>query len=561
MPSLSVDKILFVEALGKKLDDGEIEALTFDFGVELDEIYEENDRKMLKFDIPANRYDLLCLEGFSTALRAYLNLEQFKNITVIDPTVRVKKYKTHERQFIACGIVRGIEFTEDSYASFISYQSKLHSSIGRNRSLVAIGTHDLSKIKGEITYQSSDLSQIDFVPLQLRNNERCEMVNGKDLEAYFSKDKQISKYFSLLSDKNRAVVFKCDDCVMSLPPIINSEATKISPQTTDIFIDVTGSDFNKVNTVLKHLLYNFRGKAVEKVRICEIENNAEISTPVFNNYKYSININKVNEKLHLSLTAQQIKCLLERMMYKANIAGESLDVEVPETRSDILHECDILEDIAISYGFNNFDLKFPQICTIGKETPENKFSDKLRIEMALGGYNEVLTLTLLSKSENIVDSELAAVLSNPKSKEYEVVRTSLLPGILKSISSNLHGKIPIKVFEIADVVLLDSTRNEGARNERRLCAVIASNKSLLEDVQGPLSLLLEKCGIKEYKYEIFSDSRYLENQAAVVKANGKVIGSIGVMHPSICQRFEIPYAASSFELNLDSLFEIFIKLR
>ncbi|ELA42049.1 phenylalanine-tRNA ligase, beta subunit [Vittaforma corneae ATCC 50505] len=561
MPSLSVDRILFVESLGKDLSDNEIEDLTFDFGVELDEIYEENGRKMLKFDIPANRYDLLCLEGFSTALRAYLNLERFKDVTVVEPTIKVKKYKTHERPFIACAIIKGIKFTKDSYASFISYQSKLHSSIGRNRSLVAIGTHDLSKIKGEVTYQSADLSQVNFIPLQLGNAEKCKMINGMDLEKHFSKDKQISKYFGLLSDKSRAVMFKCGECVMSLPPIINSEATKISPETTDIFVDVTGSDFNKVNTVLKHLLYNFRGKVVEKVKICNAEDNTEISTPVFNNYKYSINIDKVNEKLHLSLSAQQIKDLLERMMYKVDVTDRSISILVPDARSDILHECDILEDIAIAYGFNNFDLKLPEICTVGKETPENKFSDKLRVEMALSGYNEVLTLTLLSRNENIIDSDLAAVLSNPKSKEYEVVRTSLLPGVLKSISSNLHGKIPIKVFEVADVVLLDSTNNEGARNERRLCAVIASNKSLLEDVQGPLSLLLGKCGIKEYKYIAFSDYRYLENQAAMVEVDGKMIGSIGVLHPSICQKFEIPYAASSFELNLDSLFDIFIKLR
>lgn len=567
MPSLSLEKTLLIKSLGKELSNDEINDITFDFGVELDEIYEENSKEMLKFDIPANRYDLLCLEGFSTALRSYLNIKNnYNDIKIIEPTITVKKYKVHEREHIACAIIRGIRFDSDSYNSFINYQTKLHSSIGRNRSLVAIGTHDLSKLNGDIVYQSVDLDQISFVPLQSHqktdNNDKSLEIKGSDLEKYYENDKQLSKFFNLLSDKKRAVAFKCNDSIMSIPPIINSNKTKISINTTDIFIELTGTNFNKVNTVLKHLIYNFRGESVEKVNIYNIEDKTTISTPVFNNYLYSLNIDFINKKLHLNLKVDDVKKLLERMMYTVEIVDNLIKVSVTDARSDIFHECDILEDIAIAYGFNNFEVKMPQICSIGQETPENKFSDKIRLEMALAGYNEVLTLTLLSKNENITDLDQAAVLLNPKSKEYEVVRTSLLPGILKSIASNLHGKIPIKVFEIAEVVLLDQSQDEGSRNEKRACAAIASNKSLLEDVQGPLSLIFEKCGIKGYKYTAYSNpDKYLENQAAQVEIDGVLIGDIGVLHPSVCKKFEIPYAASSFEINLNILFNIFNKLR
>lgn len=561
MPSLSVDRQIFLENIGKPLSDKEIDDLTFDFGVELDEIYSENGRTMLKFDVPANRYDLLCLEGFSTALRCYMGLQILPDLQLSKSTIKVRKCETHERRHIACAVIRGIAFTLEKYDSFISYQDKLHSSIGRNRSLVAIGTHDLSKINGEITYSTVDLEDVNFIPLNSKS-----IINGANLENFYSKDKKISKFFTLFSDPKRAVAFKCGDEIMSIPPIINSENTKITVNTRDVFVEVTGTDFNKVNTALKYILYNFKGESIETVQI--INSNDINVSPVLCNYVYKLDTNTINRKLHLNLNGTQIKKLLEKMMHKATVNGNTVEVSVPDCRMDILHECDLIEDIAIAYGFNNFEMRIPPILTVGSETPLNKFTDKLRMEMALAGYNEVLTLTLLSKEENVVDSERAVILSNPKSKEYEVVRTSLLPGILKAISSNLHGKIPIKVFEIADAVLTkdsDDYESSGAENERRACAVIASNKSSLEEVQGPLSLLFEKCGIKDFKYIPSEDDKqnnccyYLENQSASVLVNGKKIGSIGVLHPSVCQKFGIPYAASSFEINVEELLKKFIE--
>lgn len=564
MPSLAVEKNLLLKKIGKEITEKELNDVVFDFGVELDEIYEENGKTMVKFDIPANRYDLLSLEGFSTALRAYMSLDRFEDLNIKE-TVGVTVYRksTHEREYIACGIIRGIKFDKDSYESFIGYQDKLHCSIGRNRSLLAIGTHDLDKIHGKITYQSIDLSDIQFTPLitdvkESQEIKNLKLISGAELKNHFSNDKKIFKFFDLLSESDKAVVFKCDDTVMSVPPIINSNTTKISLETKNIFVEVTGTDFNKVNTALKYILYNFRGDSVEYVDIVNEDTSEKIRTPQFHDFEYTISLETINKKLHLNLKAEEVKHLLERMLYEVTIDSDSLIVHVFDVRGDVLHECDIIEDIAIAYGFNNFNFRCPPIYTVGFEDPINKFSDKVRQELAIFGFIEALTLTLLSKAENIVDPELAVILGNPKSKEYEVVRTSLLPGILKSIGSNLHTKIPIKVFEVADVVLLNEKADEGAKNERRACCVIASNRSLLEDVQGPLSMLFTKCGINNFSYEKSCDSRYLENQNAIVKIGDFVIGTLGVLHPHVCKQFEIPYAASSFEINLEILFNYFM---
>lgn len=574
MPAVNVDKLELISSLGVEIDEATLENTVFDFGVELDEVYEDNGRTMYKFDVPANRYDLLCLEGMSAALRAFLGICPYEdiNITPVDSNTRiVYKFATHERQHIACAIIRGMKFTKSSYNSFISYQDKLHSSIGRNRSIVAIGTHDLSKISGEIIYKSLELNSFDFAPL---NSE--EIVNGGSLEKVFAKDKKITKFFNLLSDSEKSVAFVDgsvdnfeieNSSIMSIPPIINSDKTKISLDTNDIFVEVTGTDFNKVNTALKLVLYNFRGSRIDPVKILNYpKDGKEVfkTTPILNNFIYTIPVAKINKKLDLNLSGLETKGLLERMMYNVDLKDEEAVIKTIDVRSDIIHECDIIEDVAIAYGFNNFKKKIPKVYTIGSEVPLNKFSDKLRTELALSGYNEVLTLTLLSRSENSIIkddiSENPVVLANPKSKECEVVRTSLLPGILKSIASNLHGKIPIKLFEVSDVVHM---RDSCVHNQRKACAVIASNSSLLEEIQGPLSFMLEKSCLQSFEYVPASDNAFdelfLENQYAYIKINNVVIGTIGVLHPKISQKFGIPYACSSFEIDVEMLFDEFLK--
>lgn len=562
MPTLSVPKDAILGSLGGRLGEKELEQRIFDFGIELDDVYEEDGRTMYKFDIPANRYDLLCTEGLARALRPYLFGERYADIEVSGPTVCVYKFPTDERHFIACAVIRGMDMGGGTYDSFISYQDKLHLSIGRNRSIVAIGTHDFDKMSGPIVYRSTDLGEISLSPL----NSSARM-RGDRLKEHYRHDKKISKYFGLLKDEGRSVVFQSGGVVISVPPIINSYDTKISRQTKNIFIDVTGTDFNKVNTALKLILYNFRGASAEAVLIKEVAGGtgdlegleilSETATPVFHNRTYEIPVATVQEKLNLELSGSEIKALLEKMMYNVELRDGLAVVGCIDVRSDIMHACDIIEDVAVGYGFNNFAKKMAHFHTMGAENTMNRFTDKIRGELAVMGFNEVLTLTLLSRSENFVDAERQVVLSNPKSREYEVVRTSLLPGVLKSVAANLHVKIPIKVFEASDVVFCDESRPEGARNARRLCGCLASNSSMLEELQGPLSLLFEKCGLRDYRYEHCTDPRYLENQSASVVVGGEAVGSLGVLHPRVCVDFGIPYAASAFEIDLEALFRKF----
>ena len=174
-----------------------------------------------------------------------------------------------------------------------------------------------------------------------------------------------------------------------------------------------------------------------------------------------------------------------------------MDVQIPPTRADILHQCDLMEDVAVAYGFNNLPKPFPgKSGTIAQPLMVNKLGDIVRLEAAMAGWSEVMPLILCSHDENFAwlnrkdDGKTAVRLANPKTAEYQVIRTSLLPGLLKTIRENKHHSMPIKVFEVSDVAFKDLSLERKSRNERHLAAAWCGKSSGFEVVHGLLDRIM-----------------------------------------------------------------------
>lgn len=182
------------------------------------------------------------------------------------------------------------------------------------------------------------------------------------------------------------------------------------------------------------------------------------------------------------------------MSYTASPSSASpnlIDVHIPPTRADILHQCDIMEDVAIAYGFNKLPRFFPSKSgTVAQPLMINKLSDIVRQEAAMAGWSEVMPLILCSHDENFAhlnrkdDGTKAVRLANPKTAEYQVVRTSLLPGLLKTIRENKHHSVPIKIFEVSDVAFKNLTLERKSRNERHFAVAWYGKSSGFEVVHG-----------------------------------------------------------------------------
>lgn len=256
--------------------------------------------------------------------------------------------------------------------------------------------------------------------------------------------------------------------------------------------------------------------------------------------------------------------LLGRMSLKTTVAeGEKLRVEVPPTRHDVLHAADIYEDVAVAYGYDNLPREMPPTCTTGQQLPINRLTEQLRMEMAHAGFTEALTFALCSE-QDIADkirkpdgTKIAVHISNPKTLEFQVARTTLLPGLLKTLNANKKMPLPLKLFEISDVVFKDNNDEIGAVNQRRLCALYCGKTTGFEIVHGLLDRTMQLLSVsfgdgpEQYHLQPTDDSTFFPGRCAEVVVRGKAIGTIGVLHPEVIAAFDLSLPCSVLEINIE----------
>lgn len=483
---------------------------------------------------------------------------------------------------MAGAVLRNIKFTQDRYDSFIALQDKLHQNLARNRTLVSMGIHDLDTIQGPFTYEALPPRDIKFTPL----NQTKEM-NGEELMTFYESDKHLGRYLHIIRDAPvYPVIYDANRVVCSLPPIINSDHSKITLNTTNVFIEITATDLTKLQIVTDMLvtmfsMYCAKPFTVEPVKIVSEHNGISCVTPCLRPRVARAEVDYLNSCTGLNESPEALCRLLTKMAYVSRPSDDSsnlLEVAIPPTRADVLHQCDIMEDLAVCYGFNRLPRTAPtRSATIGAPLMVNKLSDIVRVEAAMAGWNEVMPLILCSHDENFAwlnrkdDGTTAIRLANPKTLEYQVVRTTLLPGLLKTIRENKSHGVPIKIFEVADVAFKDESEERKARNERHFAAAWCGKSSGFEVVHGLLDrvlLMLRTAfltheegltagGSVDYQVnqnptkpdgywieELNEDTFFAGHAAAVyLRLGGKErrIGEFGILHPSVLDKFDLRY--------------------
>ena len=515
MPTISVNKASLYKALGKEYTKDEFDELCFEFGLELDEDTSETKRPIvdgveeppqLKIEVPANRYDMLCFEGIAMNLNVFLGRMQMPNYRLVAPpngellTATIHPEVERIRPYFSCAVLRNIKFTKERYESFISLQDKLHQNLARQRTLVSIGTHDLDTIEGPFSYEALPPEEIVFAPLNM-----TQTINAKQMMEMYEKDKHLSRYLHIIRDSPvYPIIYDKNRTVLSMPPIINSNHSKITLDTRNVFIDITATDKTKLEIVNHILVAMFSGYCsepftIEPVKIVSKHNSETRQTPDLTPRATQASATYLNSVCGLNESREELCQLLKKMCYTAHPSkteADKLDVAVPITRADVLHEADIMEDVAIAYGFNNLPRHFPGTSySVAAALPINKLADIIRLEAAMAGWAEVMPLILCSHDENYAwlqkrDDGRCVRLQNPKTAEYQIVRTSLIPGLLKTIRENRKHAVPMRVFEVADVVFKDAQAERRSRNERHFAAAWYGKSSGFEQVHGLLDRIM-----------------------------------------------------------------------
>jgi len=399
-------------------------------------------------------------------------------------------------------------------------------------------------------------------------------MNGVELMQHLDNDVHIRKFLPIIRDSPRyPVIYDSNRVVLSLPPIINGDKSKITLNTENVFIEVTGTDLTKASITLNTVLAMFSEYCGDKFSVepVEVVDSAGKSTifPDIATRNVETSVEFINKSLGANVAPSEMIDLLQKMSVKASLQeNKTIKVEVPITRSDILHACDVMEDVAIAIGYDNLKIEFPGTSTHGKQQPINKVTDLLRHEIAMSGYSEVLTMALCSREENYKllgrpDDNLAVTLANPKTIEFQIARTTLLVGLLKTIATNRKNPLPLKIFEISDIVVKDNMTDVGASNHRRLCAVYCANSSGFEIIHSLLDqvMLLNRIEWKEqgkptrsknfYYLKPSEDPTFFPGARADVMLNDVKIGVMGIVHPNVLANFEIPFPCSAVEIDIE----------
>ncbi|UCD13930.1 MAG: phenylalanine--tRNA ligase subunit beta [Thermoplasmatales archaeon] len=541
MPLVTFGYTDFIDLLGYDISmEKLIEKLPM-IGGDFDKV--EGDELSIEF-FP-NRPDLTSVEGIARATRAFFGFEtglkkytakKSDISTAVDPSVK------NVRPFVTTALIKNVTMTDELIASLMDMQEKLHFGLGRNRRKVAIGVHNFEPVKPPFTYKAVEPDSVQFIPLAKDEY----MTLSEILERH---EKGVD-YAHLLKDVDRyPLIVDANNNVLSFPPIINGSLTEVTPFTKEIFIDVTGTDRKAINYALNIVVTALAERGSQIFSTTVYDDGKTYSSPDLNPIKKSLSVGYVNKILGISLKEKEIIGCLGKMGYNSFELGKGkIEVEIPSWRADILHEIDLVEDVAVGFGFDRFETAFPKALTFGETLPHHDLLQSLRSIMIGLGFNEVTTFTISNEKDEFSNMGLEigniVEIENPIGEEYSVLRISLLPSLLKLLRENRHHQLPQQIFEVGIVV------DEHARNHYNLAGMKIDAKANFTESKSIVEALLRDIGlgfsIKEKDHPAFINGRC----ASIVK-DKKEIGFFGELHPRTIQLFELEHPIIAFELKAD----------
>lgn len=553
MPTITYDKQDLLSLIGRNLTDRQLEEAINLIKPEVEQMTKDE----ITVELTPDRPDLFGIEGLARAIRSYLEIETgVIKYTVAEPKVDVKVGWVPVRPYVGCAVVRSVTLTDALVKSLMNIQEVLHDTIGIKRKKVAIGVHDLDRIEPSISYIGMS-NKTKMIPL----GESTEMT----LEEVLDKTQKGKGYGDIIKDARQWPVFIDKKGVFSFPPIINSDRTKVVPKTKNLFIEMTGTDKQALMQTLNILITNLgeRKCRLEAVRVSYMEKQPlRLSfkhkiTPNLDESTIEVDAEAVNGRLGLQLSNKEMVELLERMGFFAVASkNKRLRVIVPAYRADVLHAVDIVEDVAIAYGYNNLIPELPNVATVGRTHPVEKTCQKVRQVMVGLGFLELMRPTLTNLKDQFymmnVEKEDAVEIENPVSQEYTSLRVWLIPSLIKVLSANKHMEYPQNIFEIGDVVLPDANEETMSRTVRRVAGVVCHSKASFSEIRSVVETLLKNMAV-DYTLEESACRCFIPGRAADIIVNGKEVGQFGEIHPAVLDNFGIGMPVASFEITVEEL--------
>lgn len=486
-----------------------------------------------------DRPDLFSAEGVARAMRGFLGIETGLSHYAVKPSgiaFYIDPALAAIRPCLSSAVIRNITFNEDSIESLMSLQEALHWAVGRGRGKVAIGVHDLDRVTPPFHYIASRRDRrfipLDFeVPLSLD-----EILEDHPKGRAYAHIVQDFEYFPLIVDAN--------DEVLSFPPIINGELTRVTEETRTILLDTTGTDRKAVALAVNIICTALAetGASIESVTIDGVE------VPDLSPVVRQISAEECSRLLGVNLQAEDVAGFLEKMRFGAESdGGDGVRVEVPCYRADIMHDWDLFEDVAIAYGYENFAPALPATFTLGSEHPLQAIGGAVR-EIFVGmGFIEMMPFTLTS--ERVMYSKMqreasgaALEVLHPISEEQTIIRSEILPLLMEMLEVNRRRELPQRLFAAGDAVVDTVTC-------QRAAAVSIHPGADFSEAYACMDLLCRELSL-DYTVAESRDPAFTEGRRGDVLVGGKIVGTFGEIHPAVLNAFDLAHPVAALELDL-----------
>jgi phenylalanyl-tRNA synthetase beta chain len=511
------------------------------------------DLEVLRMELLAVRPDLFDPGGLGRALRGYLGLETgLPKATVEEPAFDlhvddIVTKPTSLRPYIVAAVLEPVRLDGERIKVLMKLQENLHWALGRDRRQASIGVYDLDTVEPPIAYTAEDPEAFSFRPLGTMD------ADGWSLARILEEHPKGRGYSHLLqSFTHYPILADAQGQVLSMPPIINSEETRVTGNSKRLFVDVTGMNPRAISsalaifvTSLQMLMPEMRIRAVTVRR----EGSEPMPTPDLSAASHTVRVSEARRILGLPLERAQTVELLERMRHgvlKGN--GDEVQVQTPSYRNDIMHEVDLIEDIAIAYGYDRVPQVLLPTATLARERPVELLSQRAREVLAGLGLVEVVSLVLTNPEVNDTSlgrapSENAVIVANPISRDQSQLRTQLIPGLLQILSQNRHRPLPQSLFEIGDVTFLDAKSETGAREERHLALAIVHPKAGFAEVKAAAEAIAREfectLSLEPYDEPPFLPGRGARALCRECGPGGAETMVFGEVHPEVLEKLGI----------------------
>ncbi len=514
---------------------------------------EVEEGNIIAVEVQSDRVDMFSVEGIAKAIRFYTEQEKFS-----EPVLKNVPFKVFvqqppaKRPYIAVAAVTNVKLDEERLKLLIDFQERLHATFGRNRRKVAIGLHDLDKLPSPVLeYRDVDIDKTTMIPLH-----DFREFSIRDVLSLTEQGK-LYGFISLNNSFHPAIL--SNGKVISLPPVINSDITRLTEETRNILIDVTGTDFDAVNSVLNVIIHALTFYGGEVLGAIVKYPDKEVTTPNLTSKRMRIDMGFASSWLGIDAAnnVELVRKALEKMGYRImEINKNFIIVDVPYYRMDILHQVDVVEDIAMGIGYENLGFLDVEPRPIIKKGFGLRDVANIVRDVLIGlGYTELNTLTLIPQQiAEVISYGVTPMVVNAPSNEINALRTSLAQSIIAILKSSQHIPQPVKVFEIGDVVTECRSCYNKWKNELRVCWAIMDSETRFEDLHASLHAIIREFGLeKKLVLRPCNIEFFVRGRCAEISIDDVVIGFMGEISPEKLEKLEIFYPITLAEISINAL--------